>query len=79
MTGVGDVDHARLEVREAVELAARGEEELPAQRQPAAVHRPADGSEFDPWNGCPSLGRRIGIIYRGPHSDEPARFEDDEA
>ena len=45
----------------------------------AAFCRPADGSEFDPWNGHPKLGRRIGVIYRGPCSDEPARFEDDEA
>ena len=42
-----------------------------------ALCRPADGSPFDPWNGHPKLGRRVGTIYRGPHSDEPARVDED--
>ena len=42
-----------------------------------AFCRPADGSPFDPWNGHPKLGRRVGVIYRGPHADEPARVDED--
>lgn len=32
---------------------------------------PAAEDNWAPWNGAPPLGRRVGVIYRGPACDEP--------
>jgi hypothetical protein len=36
-----------------------------------AYQHPATTDEWEPWNRRPPLGRRVGVIYRGPASDEP--------
>lgn len=36
-----------------------------------AYSHPRYECDFDPWNGDPELGRRVGVIYSGPAGAEP--------
>jgi hypothetical protein len=36
-----------------------------------AYQHPSHDCDFDPWNGEPETGRRVGVIYSGPASDQP--------
>lgn len=44
-----------------------------------AYAHPRHECDFDPWNGEPETGRRVGVIYSGPaHSEPSSRDESDE-
>lgn len=38
-----------------------------------AYRHPAGATDWNPGNCVPDLGRRVGVIYSGPASDEPSR------